>query len=599
MTTPACDTLPMSVANMTFLVNRLGEDCSPLQFLREITQNAIEAVNQLPLHKGEVIWDVAWSHLALDSVYKLCCIDTGAGMTGPEMVKYINELSSSIHQQSATGNFGVGAKIAAAPKNPHGLVYMSWKNGIGHMIHLWFDPEEKVYGLKRWPKNDGEFWTPVSDDLKPPQISENGTTVIFLGASDEHDTMEPPAGTPMKSRWILRYLNTRYFRFPEGVSVRAREGWELPQHDKHNFLRAVEGQGAWLDKHCASKGVVEMACGKAHWWIIKDNVDKDSGHVAPGGHVAALFQNELYEMYTSRAGLTRLQAFGVIFGTDRVVIYIEPKSSSEAQVTANTARTSLLVGGETLDWASYAAHFRENLPQEIVDLQEEIGAKAGENDYKKAIHDRLKQIQDLLRFSRFRPNKEGAAKIEIISSSVTGGEPSVQHVIQRDIKESGKKGGRAGDIYALFAESGPINGDAVNTLSEPQAKWISVSDGTRTSPDLDDRAAKFLIQQNLLLINADFRGFTDMIDRWNLAYKHVSGSQNTVKEVVREWFEQQLIEAVMTAQALKSTGKWSIQELEKLWSEEALTAAILPRWHIDQSIKRSLGHRLGTLKIAA
>lgn len=43
------DTLPMSVANMTFMVNRLGEDCSPLQYIRELTQNAIEGVMQLPV----------------------------------------------------------------------------------------------------------------------------------------------------------------------------------------------------------------------------------------------------------------------------------------------------------------------------------------------------------------------------------------------------------------------------------------------------------------------------------------------------------------------------------------------------------------------
>jgi hypothetical protein len=42
-----------------------------------------------------------------------------------------------------------------------------------------------------------------------------------------------------------------------------------------------------------------------------------------------------------------------------------------------------------------------------------------------------------------------------------------------------------------------------------------------------------------------------------------------------------------------------MQELEELWSEAALTAAVLPRWHIDQSIKRNLGHRLGSLKSAA
>jgi hypothetical protein len=100
------------------------------------------------------------------------------------------------------------------------------------------------------------------------------------------------------------------------------------------------------------------------------------------------------------------------------------------------------------------------------------------------------------------------------------------------------------------------------------------------------------------MINADFRVFTDMVERWLHAYSHVPGAKIAVKEVVHEWFEQQLIETVMSAQALKSTGKWSLQELERLWDEEALTAAVLPRWHIDQSIKRNLGHRLGSLKAA-
>jgi hypothetical protein len=87
-----------------------------------------------------------------------------------------------------------------------------------------------------------------------------------------------------------------------------------------------------------------------------------------------------------------------------------------------------------------------------------------------------------------------------------------------------------------------------------------------------------------------------MVERWLAAYSHVPGAATTVKEVVHEWFEQQLIEAVMSAQALKGTGRWSLQEMELLWDEPALTAAVLPRWHVDQSIKRTLGMRLGTLR---
>lgn len=46
-------TLPLSVANTGFLLDRLGEDCHPLQFLRELTQNSIEAIGRTSERTGE------------------------------------------------------------------------------------------------------------------------------------------------------------------------------------------------------------------------------------------------------------------------------------------------------------------------------------------------------------------------------------------------------------------------------------------------------------------------------------------------------------------------------------------------------------------
>lgn len=597
MTVVSHDTLPMSVADMTFLVKKLGEECAPLQFVRELTRNGLDGIQQLSAPTGEVIWDVDWSYFDLsEGVFKLTCIDTGIGMTGTEMVKYINQLSSSIHQQTSTGNFGVGAKISAAPRNPAGMIFMSWKAGIGHMVHLWLDPTEKVFGLKRWPQNGGEFWCQVSDDLKPTQIVDHGTAVVLLGKSDADNTMVPPEGTPMKSRWILRYLNTRFFRFPKGVVVRAREGWEISRPNKHNFLRVVDGQEHWLKQSCQSAGVVDLTDAKVHWWILKPDVDVDSGHTAGGGHVAALFQDELYEMVAGRAGIARLQAFGVIFGVSRVVLYVEPNSDLHSPVTANTARTHLMVAGDSLDWAKWATEFRSSMPEPIAALQDEIGAKAGQ-DHKQAILERLKQIKDLLRFSRFKPTKDGSVNIDP-HMGASGGEAATANLSRGGRGDAGKKGGKAGDIYALFAEAGSVKAEPVDTLTEPRVDWITVEKKTREPQDMEDRAGKFILQQNLLLINGDFRVFTDMMDRWRLAYAHVPGAQGTIESVAREWFEQQLVETVMSAQGLRRTGNWSLDELEKLWSEEALTAAVLPRWHIDQSIKRVLGQKLGSLKAA-
>lgn len=229
----------MEVANLAFLLERLNEDCAPLQFLRELTQNALEAIAKLPEPKGTVVWDVEWNRFDLTSIYKLSVVDNGAGMTGEEMMQYINALSSSIQLQSKSGNYGVGAKIAAAPLNPHGLVYLSWKNGVGSMIHLWKDPETGEYGLRPIEAGGEElWWAPVDEIFKPDLIEQHGTMVVLLGNDDEHHTMEAPPGTPTPSQWVARYLNTRYFRFPEGVDVKARQGWEFPRsHIDTNVLR--------------------------------------------------------------------------------------------------------------------------------------------------------------------------------------------------------------------------------------------------------------------------------------------------------------------------------------------------------------------------
>ena len=147
----------MTVDNIGFLLDRLGQDCSPLQYLRELTQNAIEAVLRTG-EPGQIVWDVDWILYDLGGVPdEGCIVDTGDGMTGDEMITFINQLSSSGSKQSFTGNYGVGAKIAAATKNPAGVIYQSWKNGEGYMVQLEKNPATGEYGLRQWELKDGNY----------------------------------------------------------------------------------------------------------------------------------------------------------------------------------------------------------------------------------------------------------------------------------------------------------------------------------------------------------------------------------------------------------------------------------------------------------
>src|SRR5450759_2338757 len=159
--------LPMTVDKVSFLLDRLGQDCSPLQYLRELTQNAIEAIQRTGV-PGQITWDVDWTSYDLKgskAPMKLCVVDTGDGMTGNDMIKFINQLSSSGSEQSFTGNYGVGAKIAAATKNPAGVIYHSWKNGEGHMVQLEKSATTGEYGLHQWELKDGTYshYFPLDD----------------------------------------------------------------------------------------------------------------------------------------------------------------------------------------------------------------------------------------------------------------------------------------------------------------------------------------------------------------------------------------------------------------------------------------------------
>ena len=257
-------TLQMSVADIGFMLDRLGRDCSPLQFLRELTQNSLDAIARTSTGSGTIIWDVDWAYLDLTGVYKLCIIDDGVGMTGQEMVRYINNLSASVHTQSHSGNFGVGAKIAAATRNHAGLVYLSWINNIGHTIHLWRSPVTNQYGLQRYTLPDGTFdhWGYLDDAVKPTEvISEHGTKVVLLGNYDEDDTVGAPKGAPSPSRWVVRFLNTRYLSLPRRRGGQGARGMGAPS------VRWREELSQDGDRSSALSGaaLIELRLGRDQW----------------------------------------------------------------------------------------------------------------------------------------------------------------------------------------------------------------------------------------------------------------------------------------------------------------------------------------------
>ena len=70
-------------------------------------------------------------------------------MTGRDVAKYINKIFSSGKALGLDKNYGIGAKVAAAPLNPRGLEYWTWKDGKGYLAVLRKNDEGK-YGLQQF-----------------------------------------------------------------------------------------------------------------------------------------------------------------------------------------------------------------------------------------------------------------------------------------------------------------------------------------------------------------------------------------------------------------------------------------------------------------
>jgi hypothetical protein len=600
--------LPMSVHNFGFLLDLLGRDCSPLQYLRELTQNGVEAILRAG-GSGEITWDVDWLSYDFGGPMKLCVIDTGDGMTGEEMIKFINQLSSSGSQQSFTGNYGVGAKIAAATKNPAGVIYQSWKDGNGFMIRLEKNPDTGEYGLHQWPLQDGTFsyYVPLDEAVKPDEIGTHGTKVILVGEKESDKTIVAPPDAASPSRWTSKYLNTRYFQFPAGITIKAREGWDHPRTDKdRNVLRNITGQRRYLEDHSIASGVEKLSDAKVHWWILKDEpaISNNSGFTESVGHVAALYQNELYDRATARAGNALLQRFGILFGYRFVVIYVEPTPEKGQLLTTNTARTTLLLNNEKLPWDDWAYEFRESMPKRLAEFVSEKAAALTEKDHITGIKDRLKTVMDLYKVSRYRPAPEGIYLSDDSSTTRVGRSPfSGQKSAggggtgsEVGAASAGHRDGEVGNIYHLFEKKGGVPSEKSAADPFPTVKWVSIENGGRDAGDqLEDKAANFLASQNTLFANADFRVFNDMISR--LCKEKDAGPgpglQDAVKEVVHQWFEQALVETVIGIQQLKGSKEWGPEEIEKALSPEALTSAVMQRYHVYIACRRELGAKFG------
>ena len=589
----------LSVANPTFLLERLGSECTDLQGLRELTVNGLDAIAALGDRAGgRVVWDMDWRRFDASGgrVRKLSVTDTGTGMTPEQLRQYINQLASSGREQSATGNFGVGAKVAAGSRNPHGLEYRSWHRGQGALVCFKRHPDGR-WGLEPQHGSDGrsDFWRPLGEHDKPWLLrgQDHGTQVVLLGRHERHDTIQPPESvTDARRRWITRYLNGRFLRLPEQVEVLVRDQQCQPRELQH-----IQGEQHHLEQRAIAAGVVPLSDAIARWWVLDDDHRvrrREAAIWASTGHAAAVYDDELYDILPqTRGGYGRLQDFGIRFGYERVVLHLEPHVQAD-RLQCNTARTLLLLDHEPLPWACWGAEFAAAMPTEIQHLQERA-ASADAVPRQEAIRQRVTAIMPLYRLSHYHPPRPPRVPdtVPAISEPMRAQHdsppvaPSAREVrVGADANRTSLNADARGDLASREADE--VRGEQPVDL--PDVAWISGRDGTRALGDLEDQAARYHPARHELTINADFRAITDLVGHWRRRYQGVPGAPTVIEAQVHEWCEQVLVEVVLAARS----SRWTLEQLDALLSPSSLTAALLPRHMLHAVLQKRLAQKLGT-----
>lgn len=593
----------MGVENVAFLIDNLGADASDLQFLRELVQNAFESIQRRKPAAIEGRVEIDFEEIK--GVKKLRITDNGVGMTPDEVSANINHLSASGGEQAFDKNFGIGAKITAGTRNPHGVLFKAWKEGIGSLTVMGrLDGRYGRVGFRNALDKSVDYWLPLGDEDKPSIIGDSGVSVVLLGRSDEEDTTIAPPGSELPSQWVAAYLERRYFMVPSNIVLKVKRPVEIfdsVQDKTRPIFDTIQGQRYYLDKHSESRGMRRLADANAtvHWWLLTDAIVKGGKTWNNRGHVAAIYQSELYELHSGGSRMSALKDFGVYAGHGRIVIYVEP----ENVLKANTARTSLILkGNRTIDYAEIGALFAEDMPDELAAyMAGQVSSDQG--DHRTAIRKSIKEVEDALKIARYKrsdrgklgrfdPDFGGLDSIDVDESA-----DSPRRAASSSRNEDGS--GRIGNDYLRRATEEKLKrlrGQTINTDPMPHVVWDDLGTTVPTG-----RAATYTRATHVVTASAKYGFFQDMVEwafdeakKRSLSEIDDETMRGICKDEVRRWFEQALVETIVVLRPMAHDEKWGPNVFATGLSDEGLTAAVVShRWHMMSAIKRGLSGRLG------
>lgn len=604
------------------LIDRAYRESGPSQYVRELVQNALEAT------ATQVEIGPEWQAAERSGVWRFMIADNGRGMTPEQLEAYLGSFGAGgrsiggLHE-----NFGIGSKTSTLPWNYRGVVILSYTTECpgGAMLWLEYDAQSNQYGMKELT-DDGDVVATPFDGTDDPDVlgidwstvapewvrEKQGTVVVLLGNTGRENTLWGKKGDDAL-RSIRKYVNTRYWKLPEDVTIRVTELHgidDLPKSRHEAFTRrgdgwqkanviAARGAGDFAEQDLKASDCVTLKDGtKVHWFLKNKKPSEGGGARFPHGFVATLYKNELYNVTRQGAGRV-FRAWGISHTNvyERLVLVVEPSPANKGKgVFPSQARAGLLMqsGDEAVElpWDDWREEFRERLPEEIARELVEASRQA-----KTSSNERLKELE-----RRIRERYKQAARVthedgdDSVDTGCGAGPQGANRKRSRPHASRQNTGVLRGPRPARMTDNG--------TTSIPDVEWCSADE---MGEDQQHMGAVWnepgqVHPRGLIMANEDFGPLASLVKDlqklWHASY------EERIEEVVREEIAvaMQAKVAEFRSALPESDKRWKAHDVrEQLQNSSLLTFAMVGFAHEYDAIKRKLTDELGKprhLKVA-
>ena len=630
-TRPSAHILPMKTAGTQHIIDRTYRESGTFQWCRESLQNAIQA------GATHIEFGLEWQAVESQGIYRRVIADNGCGMTAEQLVGFFNTFGGGGKPiGGAHDNFGVGSKTSLLPWNSYGMVVVSWVNGDASMIWMKLDPESGEYGLKlETCQGDGdvisleEVYDPYVDEvhgcdwsaIKPDWIDDHGTVIVLLGNSPTSDTV---AGDPTREesdiKGISTYLNRRFWELPEGVEVYVdevrtaeRSGWpanELiahgppkPGHDRRTNMRQIMGAKYYIeyaverfkDGELGPHGEIILSDRTVvHWYLWLGDRPKIHSYAAISGYIAALYQNELYDVSDHHS---TYRLFGVVESSIRRKLWliVEPPFDPEGKtgVYPKTDRNSLLIkggaaAGAPLPINDWAGEFADNMPPELMEaLRAAHNGQSGtitDESWKDKLAEKFGSRWKMLRLILKRG---GSVKVtpDLTRRSKRISQPPVKPRVPSDSPNLPRPK-RPASTLVFAKEGGDHDGERVMVEGGmPGYRFVREGD---INPGMlaawSPKEPEF--PAGAVLINSDHPVLRSVVEHWQSQFADLH-SENIAKDVL-DVYGQVAVSKIAHSEHLKTLIPATTVEAE-LRSPTALTMSLLGLMAEDQLIATRIG----------